>query len=382
MRKQNNVGILEMFLRIWEDVMFGIQLNQGEAARGSVRHWSEFREYLLRYRQGQPFDKKRFLPSEEDTSTPRDVAPMIASWVSCSKRIYRVSKEMQAIFSRIKMGNMRVSDLVPPFPAFGVQLEDPVESRYGKKLDFILVSNYPELVFDLPEEKKGAVVSISSFPSAIMQYQPLDHNEKMTVIRSWGEQDRKPWVAKMQKRLHMALSNQVHVLNRFPVSGSFFGLNRDTLIEDYLAELSKNLLNEADVLQVRIVFNLILYLQSLPSGAEKVEGAKWKTESAHENIPVNRAERLARIITSGNQVCDVIGRHIINSMIRDERSETERSSGYEVDPHWRRAHKRRLPGLGQDPTAEKTVKVRHTLVREDRVPEVGVVKGSVSEVIG
>lgn len=53
-------------------------------------------------------------------------------------------------------------------------------------------------------------------------------------------------------------------------------------------------------------------------------------------------------------------------------------SYHELCAHFRRGHWRRPPGQGDDPTASKTVWVRPTLVRRDRLPEGALPGGSES----
>ena len=365
-----------MALRAWEDYMFVLQVNeecQGGFPRGPARHWSEFRDYLLRYRQGERFDKERFIPDAESSDLRNVNTPaLLASWIAYSKRVFRLSVDMQAKLQAIKLGNVRVEDLILPFPAFGIQLETPFTGNDGKMYSFILVNNFHELL--LPEATVGTkMTSITAFADLLLGYEALNHRDKKDVLEdiSKGKMDR---AKRMTSKLSNKLVESIEKVGNLGNDSLVIPLNKDLLAEDFLNDLAKAGTDPRFLLEIRIFFNLCLYLQSLPAEAEKEEGVKWQTEVSDSLIGVRP------VITSETEVCDIVGRHIIDSMVVDRRQKTSVHVGWEISaPHWRRAHKRRPPGLGHDPTAEKTVKVRHTLVREDLMPEVGVVKGSVSD---
>lgn len=383
MEKRNDAAVLEMALRSWEDLMYMNQvqlLKAGGQPSGPTKHWSSFRDYLLHYRHDQPFDREKFVSNDPDGQLVH-IPAVVAAWVSHSKRIFRLSKDMQSRFSVIKLGNMRVSDVLMPFPAFGIQFDTPIQSGYDRfALNFMLVSNYHELLVELPIEQKGRAIGLTSFPQSQAEYQAFDHREKMEALSLIGKPGKERQLQKILKRQFAQFKQVTEKIGGLGTDGLIIGTNKqDMLVEDYLSDIAEEVSNvagsETMVVQIRIIFNLCLYLQSLPPEAKSQEGAKWEREVSDKLISPRP------VITAETEVCDIIGRHILDSMIVDKRPVEHRAGGWEVIPHWRRAHKRRPPGQGHDPNAEKTVKIPHVLVREDRVPEVGVVKGSIGDVV-
>lgn len=380
MEKRNDAVAVEALLRLWENTMFmeqGMAVIEQRSVSPSVQNWADFRDYLLRYRAGDLFDEARFMP-EHGTVKYADgfmaaVPPLVATWISSSKRVFRLSKEMQARFAGIKFGNIRLSDVVLPFPGFGIQLDTPIvddKAEYGFLLATRANMTNPTTGKDYP------VLEVSCIPRGATKYEGFDRDKCQSVVRGLGSERSSPtYQRNLKAMLEMArqYSGATGVLPR--VRSFTMDLSEDMLIEEFIERLRKAGLDDADLVQGRICLNLCLYLQSLPPGAEKEEGVEWKKEYQ------KKVKTTASVITKATNVCDITGHHILNSMIVDNRSDAQRArGGWEMEPRWRRAHKRRPPGSGHDPTAEKTVKVRHYLIREDLVPEVGVLHGSLAEV--
>jgi hypothetical protein len=374
--QQTKATVLEKILKYWEDTMFTFWFQfslKKIQPLGPVAHWESFREYARTFCVGQKFDMARYydVPEDVDLGSFKIIPLMLVSWLSNSKRVFRVSGDMQSRLESIRLGNMRLSDLVFPFPSFCVELGMELLGSNGSNYDFILVHDTNKLLFpDLPENK---IRSFTTFSSKNTTYCGMSR-EKMAELRSHLQRG---YTSGKDLRRDVEYLKQVALQGGRTVSAGetlLINIQKDDLIEDYLEGLVNAGLTKADLARVRLVFNLCIYLQSLPPLFQNEEGVKWKEEL----LPAQTSDRV--FIRSAN-ICEITGKHIIDSMIVDERGEkVQGAGGWELPPHWRRAHRRRPPGKGNDPTAEKTVKVKHALVRADKIQEFGGTTGSISEV--
>jgi hypothetical protein len=383
MKKQKTKArVLDAFLRYWEDTFFMRQVTDTlnhEEVRGTVKHWSEFRQYARNFRLGQLYDLTRFHECPKLLVGIQDFTAILLSWITNSKRVFRISTEMQIRFEMIRFGNIKVSDIILPFPAFGVELDTEMEYAQGGAFDFMVVSKYHELIYpniaEMCREKKEPLSAITTYSSAQTTYRSIPTVKKKEIL---GNVQRGYSSKKDLKRDVMYLREKAIEGGRQMGRSEtiIIPVSEDCLAEDFLAEATKTFPPE-DVKRIRVIFNLCLYLQSLPAKHMLDEGKKWKEEPIENETPSE-----STLIRSAN-LCDIVGRHILDSMMVDKEGLVVLpGSGWEQPPHWRRAHKRRPPGKGSDPTAEKSVKIPHALVRADRIPEFGGVIGSVAEVKG
>ena len=95
--------------------------------------------------------------------------------------------------------------------------------------------------------------------------------------------------------------------------------------------------------------------------------AQYEKYVCHEKV--KRSSGL-RLVTNEADICTV---QSVCTLTDNERiifrNISNGTKSYEVSPHYRRGLWRRPPGKGNDLEAEKTVWVRPTLVRADRVLE-------------
>ncbi len=382
MTKRNAALIVEMFLRMWEDVCFlehASAISHGQTSDPVLANAPLFRDYLLNFRPGNRFAEERFIATDTDTVVGvMAAAPaLIASWIAGSKRIFRISAEMQTRFANIKFGNLRLSDIRLPLPVFGVQLETPIkEDVIGYGFMFLWMLNKPDDMTRLTDRHHLSVIAL---PETTINYGGLDPDECQRVLR---DMQSPKWSRRGFKRAAEMVKKQKKMAQQSPRVG-FISLPLDELyadmsIEEYFAhmlETDKTVL-DTDIQQIRIAFNLCLYLQSLPPGAEQEEGVEWKTEY----LPKKDLKTILPVIVKRTEVCDIVGHHIIDGMVVDKRSADAKAHGWEMEPMWRRAHSRRPPGKGNDPAAEKSVEVRHYLIREDRAVQGRPIRGALAEV--
>ncbi len=375
---RNSATIFEQALRAWEDIMFIGQVKallENREPCGPVRHWSEFRSYVLRYRLGDRFDNGRFTfftTNQVMWGMPYGISSMLTSWITHGKRVYRLSPSMQAMFSKVSFGTMRISDLVFPLKAFGIQCNTvPDTDGNGSDVGMILVSDYPTLLVErVTEEERESTVAFSFFPVSLLSYQALASGEKKLLLSKITEGNARR-LPKVLKRVMDTYRTNMSAVTGFEKDGYLLPLNRDQLIEDYFTQLSAGGFPEGDVTQIRIVYNLCVYLQSMACIKKSTGMVRWERDT-------NRAAPTqSPVLVSETDVCVVEGWGTLDAGVHGGSGSREGTSGgWEVAPHWRSAHKRRPKGKGNDPTAEKTVSVPRTLVRIDKMPDIGTLKGS------
>lgn len=371
MSERRGVEILEALLHLWEDHIF-IQscasLTQSKPLVKAEAYWPEFRKALLRARSATEFDPSRYAPTRASREELHLIPFYLWHWVSESKRVFRLSHEMQRRFSRISFGNVLLSEVQLPFNSFGVELAESVTHLFDNR--FVLVT-----LFNLRYEgsdRSNRLFDIMSTTPDLAGYQGITPTRRRYILDLYKSPLRR------EQGVREAAASLKHVRAQIELV-PFFGRLRipddqDIPIEEYLRSERARGVDEVHIMNARIVLNLCLYLESLPTAISTAGGHVW--ERSHTK-PKDKREV---VITDEAKVCSIGGTHVLDSMIVDKRSSHSRAGGYEVDPHWRRAHKRRPMGMGNDPTAPKSVKIPRTLVRSDRVPEVGVIKGSTAKV--
>jgi hypothetical protein len=393
---------MEQLLRDWEDdklIAEAMYNALGETPpEPCVRNWKQFRKFLLGSRPGTMFDLTRFGFGGDNFranvqehlepfinisadggvraygASQNTTGMMLLRWIACSKRLFTISNQMQDQFESIDLGNIRFSDVVFPFPSFGVRFARPVVSVSDPtaQTSFVLVSDWFKLATEgLPINTMTMeeLTSIVTLPPSLTQYLALtdaQKNKLQRLQRTGTDRQRQAYILKLMdqhQREHKKVASHV--------DSWIWNSKRDITVEELLSRLSKDFTDDASrqIKAIRLVVNLCLYLQSLPVEYEESEGKLWHKQQAQSS------ERKASAISDETLVCHIDGEHIIREMIH-RNTETTGKSSSSIMPHWRRAHKRRPRGKGNDPTAEKTVKVRHTLVLGHLLPDGEAVHGA------
>lgn len=338
---------------------------------GPLVHAPSFRKYLLQSFQGnEPFDHDKYLGNErinDALGAAGDLPWFMWQWNKKSRRVFQVTQELQLLLGVTSLDEVTWGDIRLPFPSFGVALVDPiVDERSQKKFDFLLVS--------LAEQGGSWFYNFILFPQALETYQPVTLAEKRDLEKAF---QRRHW-HKVQ-RIIQKCETRRQGLDLVRMNYSFEG-SKDKTIED-VQRFSGDFPENTDPLSLfkkvaRIIFGLCLYLKSLPPGSSAVQEEPQKRKP-----PRAAASPDTSCISDIAQVCTVSSVHKLTDEERTVLKQCRSGAGgYEVRAHFRIGHWRRPPGLGSDPTAERTVWVRPTLVRRDRVPEGRVPGGAETQV--
>jgi len=334
---------------------------------GPVKHFMELRKHLLKIRSAEQFDFEKFLlPTEVSqtlsTNWPRLMSHFpaeMALWICESRRVFRITRELQVLLGATLLGDIRWCDMHWPFDAFVVMLDIPIKSSFDCEYDCILVSRYC-----MPDDPEG-VIAFRLFSTALDDQQRVISPIKQRRIS--GLIQEKKW-----QEASALLAN--HRLPRLPVDPFFVKANEQSKVVESMAEISCGYkLSDVEAPQwdiaAQLVVGLCLYMNTLPP------------KSSHKSDWNPALKSLGRpnpnSVTDAAQICTISS----TFKLRKEDSELIGINGttrafHEICAHFRRGHWRRRPGQGQDPNAPRAVWVRPTLVRRDRLQDGAIVGGS------
>ena len=234
--QDTKADVLETLLRFWEDQMFCgqyVTLAEGKNPEGAVAHWNSFRDYARSFRHGQTFDTSKYRDGipEYMRGLIQDYPMLLTSWLSHSKRVYRLSKEMQDRLGKIRMGNIRMCDLVLPLSSFAVELDCEMLDSKGESFDFILMSNYGEM---LDTARFGKAYSLSTFSSTNSVYSavPKEKKEEMLHRARNGMTERE--LNEDASYLRRRTLKTAHTMSRGELL--LMDLSREDLVEEALAK--------------------------------------------------------------------------------------------------------------------------------------------------
>ena len=187
--QQEPLPCLELCLSMWEDWWFLMDIENRVAQavnrqpkfvrEDAVVNWSRFRDFLLLVHH--PPSEGNATNSLLDFCAPTEarpkydpafdrVATALATWCRSSRRIYRLSAELQALLRATSLKDVRWSDVVLPFASFAVELPQPIVGANGHIYDFVLVSSYLGVYEEGVREKR---VDFRFFSTKRNSYVPL-----------------------------------------------------------------------------------------------------------------------------------------------------------------------------------------------------------------
>lgn len=378
---------LENLLGLWEDFCFlqgtaiEYHLAMGVAHPtdfgGGYRHWQSLRADILRW---DSFDRRKYALSvehTEDLGAFAAIPQMVGQWCQSSRRVFQLSRELQALLLATSVKNMTFDDVHLPFPSFLLELARPIEDPEGHVIDSVLVVTGPET------SSKGEVkhwFRLFSLPGRHIELPRLHMLERKRLREL---KDRKDWV-KVGKEVGV-LAKRIFAR---PVTGIGFTLEEvrhQSVMKPFAALVAVDEPpGPARVKREEFVFKLIhlvagfcFYLRTLPS--PDFPASSWKKLPKTKNLP-------GHAVVSEALICAVESSYKISAqdlVFLEEQSvrELDEDGRSEASTHFRRGHWRRAPGKGDDPKALKTVRVSWTIVRPDRLPDDSLPVGVVGKVI-
>jgi len=365
------VDRLEKCLRGWEDFWFisGVynSVISGSKAplplmeKRLIQQAPEFRKKLLGV-QNQTLDLLDFVPTRDCPLAPKHSIPTfpiyLHAWCQNSRRVYAIKRDLQAILNATSLEGVMWQDISFPFSAYTISLEQPIVRSDGRCYDFIVVHTHQLQLADL----SLPVIRLALFSNRSEEYQPLtakrrDEIMRMVTNREWSRLSK--ICDELLKRVNLT-------------SFTDFSFNGKALVEvtktaqgvyDELPTGDQNKVVPMWDAMIRIVVGMCLYLKTLPS----------KSPCQSDWRPVYRAGLPdPRAVSHEAQVCTVSSCYQLTTeervMLGIEGSAKEKAA-YELSCHFRQGHWRRAPGYGHLSDAPKTVHVRPSIVRRDRLQE-------------
>lgn len=376
------VDYLDKALRAWEDYWYLVNLGLTHrnalglaplcSRERAALNFARFRRFLLHLNQQTSVDYEPFLsPSDSPVEAVGDimlnVTPVIiGEWCRSSRRVYGLSAELQAILEVTSLAGIRWSDVAFPFPSFALRLERPILQSGN---DFILFNRIDAKFFGI--EDLDTLYCFRMISRDVAEYEPISAANRQNIE---NRIKKKQW--DHVKRLIFAGLRKICELRSawfaFPASD----VNVEVMkTPEYVLLGHKNTEQDDQVAWeqiIRLVVGLPLYLKGLPSDSPHV--SEWKPTQLPQTRSVVECMR-------ETEICSV-GSHF--TLTREDRlvlgletpTDDEAVLLRELRCHFREGHWRRPQGLGNDPTAEKTVQVRFTIVRRDKLKDGDLPEGS------
>lgn len=371
---------MEKCLRAWEDLWFLIEaINTALSAMGKPRLSSnegavvnapKFRKRLLKNRR-EKINLSDFIPPR-DLSFPVEffskIPLFISSWCQHSRRLYHITKELQAVLNATSLEGVTWQDVSFPFPAYSISLQQPVTNDEDSRLyDFVMVNALPR------EGDDGQLipsVELIGLSQECERYEPMTEANRQNIrnrIKS-GE-----WEHVVKICTHYLKNTDPKGLNIYfwgrpdleVMSTAQWVLREEAIVmPPTIRQASKQEAIETFwESMVRIAVGMCLYLKTL--SPQSPHQSEWRPVP-RSGLPDPRA------ISNEAQVCTVSSCYKLTTEERVvlglEGTKQERAA-YELSCHFRQGHWRRAPGYGHLPDAPKTVHVRPCIVRKDRLRE-------------
>jgi hypothetical protein len=357
---------LENLLRVMEDTILingaiatisRAEDPQSHIERILFRKILDFRQYILNYNGGRPDGDYLLVPQSIRNARLNPFALLgVLAWSHCSRRVFELDEGLQQLLCTTSIEDVCWGDVLFPFGSFLVTLPIPLVKtapNYRDEYDALLFVRLP--------------IDWGIGDSAIIF--PLSNTLGRSRLTLLEKQRMRQAVAKHDLSALLDIRKKALDDWRLPlVPFSFEKLEGNRKIRDSLANPTGGDENARHTdprywpemtAAIRIVVGLCLYLDHLPPGESETIG--WSGLPHRRQLADNRA------VSNAANICKMASRYRVTP---EEIAHFRNRAGmglYELNAHWRKAHKRRPPGKGHDPSAEKTVKIPWVHVRKDRL---------------
>ncbi len=343
---------------------------RSEHLDASLKHFSsEFRTWLLGVRPGSRFDK-RFLHSEwlkGRTSLPNTLAVeflgrALFGWVRDSRRVYHVAGDLSELLGHTSLHDLTWQEIQWPFESFAITLQQPIvlpDSQYGTKwVDCIVLYHNDEL-------NRKELYCTSTQTQTAPRLKRKDRDRLRRLFEKRKMHSLRNEAIRHMERIDKAQARRDVML---AVPGAHVFVDDTVLAVKRIVAAEGNLVQDrtdhyAQVYQ--LVAGLAQYLVLRPAKVQAPPDSEGTQGGALDPTAVVNGADIATVVNSYR--------------LSPEESQwlaMDRKKRGEVPAHWRRGFWRRRSGEGDNPSAEKVVWVRPTLVRADRLPEGGLPGGT------
>ncbi len=304
--------------------------------------------------------------------TALSIPGMMYSWTKHSRRVYDLPEDLQLLFSNTSLAKADWSKVRLPFKSFLLNLSVPIIDRFNQEYKAILVSEYPSALYAVPGRSKDddTYVTLTLIPESLPTIQTAFIGDEL--IRANAYAARGDVFRAMKIAQHAFERNTTKLPRAKLVFSTFFYedpqhvkiCEEEETLRDASEHTGEEFMATYHQLRtvMRIFFGFLLYRQTMPTGKTLIE--QFSPDDSRAVLPAK-----FHGIAKSSLVCHVQSVYKpLDSYEKDIfRQAMQGTLKRELSCHLREGHWRRRPGLGQDPDAEKTVEVRATVVRPDKL---------------
>lgn len=379
---------LETALRVWEQTLFvanaETRVKNPDACTGAIKNWHLMRKAVLN--RTKPFESENFqvplrmFGAYFIGNLMYDYLPtMFANWSRTSRRAYALTPDLQTDLELTSISKVTWNDLNPPFPCFAITLPVPIPGLFNNLIDTLVV-----------EMRQKGVIRITTFGNEMDVFKRMPDQMRNGIASAARNHN----LGKLVARCEQARARNYCFIpanqNLELISGSSHWheeiLPDQIRLDDVQFISMKNADDEAKAREMRfwlplcrIIVGLCLHLDRLQDGnldepPIRLEVDKSDMPATEDLSAITTAEELFTV-HCGHPLTDEERR--IHKIIRKLGSA---DALRELGAHFRSAHWRRPPNTARSPCSRKTVKVRWTIVNEERLGDVGLPSGSLVQV--
>ena len=274
----------------------------------------------------------------------------LGKWSASSRRVYYLPDDLILLLEATSLKGVTFRDVRLPFPSFAIALETPLVTDEGKELDFFLIGECSVKCFALYGFARSlskvkltnpllrAKIDDAALKGNLRRFMQFADKEFNQFIGAHWEATVKPGITNedMDEDLEKALSEAERISKE----------------ENWMTKLFRIFLG--------LSFYLSTFNHSYSNTLERIPNAKKVYAGAKDGAA----------LFSAADVCKV--QNIVQLTPQEKvilRDQVSGRGGWEVRAHFREGFWRRPRGEGHNPAALKTIWVRPTLVRRDRLPE-------------
>ena len=280
----------------------------------------------------------------------------LGKWSSSSRRIYYIPSDLMLLLETTSLKGLTFRDIHMPFPSFAIALETPlVVEGEDKKLDFFLIGDFSIECF-----------ALYGFARSLSNVKVVDPalRAKIDAAAKKGNLRRFMQLTKKEiKKLKRGSGVTSHWQANISRPGIISEAEVDEDLERMLLDEEKDSRNHITRF-VRVFIGLCLYLNTFKGSHADV------TERIPNITKVYAGAKDGPALVDAAEVCRV--QSVVKLSAEDRviiRDQLSGRGGWEVRAHFREGFWRRPRGEGHNPAAVKTIWVRPTLVRRDRLPD-------------
>lgn len=302
-------------------------------------------------------------------------ARALYSWCRDSRRIFKLSPDLQLLLGATDIDRVSVFDIALPFETFAITLPQPIVAPDGMAYDLIM------LMREWSVDGSRAMLTVQVYPTAMAGYRSISQFDRRRLLRFVERPRDARRAAEAIVKFTNGLDRRADVCSSSIGAGEFEGPNAPVLsdgsirsVTQYMCESFSERFGPAGhalAEAFRLGLGFCLYLDMCASDG--------RTHELLSGLPVPKALRGPRLVTDRAEVCLVQSMHTLSPQEREAFASSSLARS-ESSPHFRRGYWSRPPGKGDDPDAVKTVWHRPTIVRRDRLLENTLPIGSQSRV--